>query len=252
MPFGLKNRLIVGLIWLLLGAQGVLAQDVEVEVRTNARVGWVRVDSLVRIPLAHGKARIPLSPGPHHIQLLPPDMDSWLFVRPETLLVITARGPSSIYLPFPYIYRVETIPPGARVVYNGHLLGYTTLYHVSRKPLEGVLLLEKKGYYPATLMLSPTDSLYIRRRVSLIPQAQPPAPWWKKPELDYVALGVAFVGTLVSIHYKFQADALYDRYLQTGEPELKPRIRRYDRYAGWALAVGQAGLILFGIRLLLR
>ncbi len=253
MAFARRNSLFLwGIVLILLRTYALSAQQVPVNVCTNAEQAWLRVDTLPPFPVRQGRVQVTLPVGKHRLVLLPAEMDSWVFVRPETLLVVEKGQAVSLFLPFPYVYRLETLPPGAAVRFRGKILGYTTFYHVRRKPLRGSVTFEKPGYRPATYSLLGTDSLYVRVQVPLTSLPPSPTPWWKRREGDYLALGMAFVGTLISIHYKFQADALYDRYLQTGEPELKSRIRRYDRYAGWSLAVGEVGLILFGMRLLFK
>ena len=56
----------------------------------------------------------------------------------------------------------------------------------------------------------------------------------------------------MAVHFKFKADRRYDRYVETGDPALRPAIKRYDTYSGVALGVMQAGAGLFAVRLILR
>jgi hypothetical protein len=68
--------------------------------------------------------------------------------------------------------------------------------------------------------------------------------------VEYTALGIAIGSGILSIHYKFRADRLDDRYRRTGDPELYRRIARLDRVAGAALLVSELALAVFSVRLL--
>lgn len=70
--------------------------------------------------------------------------------------------------------------------------------------------------------------------------------------VDGAALAVALVGTVVSVHYKFEADRLFADYERTGNPLLRPDIEALDRKAAVALGVGMTGLTVFTVRLALR
>jgi hypothetical protein len=78
------------------------------------------------------------------------------------------------------------------------------------------------------------------------------APSTRKTWIDYVAVGTALAAGALAVHFKFEADRRYDRYRKTGDPDLRPGIKRYDVYSGVALGVMQAGVGLFAIRLALR
>jgi hypothetical protein len=63
---------------------------------------------------------------------------------------------------------------------------------------------------------------------------------------------VAALATGTAIYYKFEANRLYRDYERTGDPDLRPRIRSLDTRSAVALGVGQVGLGVFAVRLVLR
>ncbi len=70
--------------------------------------------------------------------------------------------------------------------------------------------------------------------------------------IDYSLLAATTAAAVLAIHYKFEADALYDDYDATGDPALRPRIKALDVRSGVATGAMQAGVVVFGARLLLR
>lgn len=70
--------------------------------------------------------------------------------------------------------------------------------------------------------------------------------------VDAAALGLAVAATAVSVNYKFDADRRFAAYERTGDPTLRPEIKRLDTRAAVALGVGMAGLGVFTLRLALR
>ena len=74
----------------------------------------------------------------------------------------------------------------------------------------------------------------------------------QKAWIDYVAISGAIVAGAVAVHYKMKADSRYDVYGQTGDPTLRPEIKRLDTRAGIAVGAMQVGITVFAIRLLGR
>lgn len=70
--------------------------------------------------------------------------------------------------------------------------------------------------------------------------------------IDAVALGTAVAAGAVAVHYKFKADRLYDDYLETTDPALRPQIKANDTRSAVALGVMQAGVAVFAVRLVFR
>lgn len=74
----------------------------------------------------------------------------------------------------------------------------------------------------------------------------------KRTWIDYAAVSGALVAGAVAVHYKMKADARYDVYRQTGDPTLRPEIRRLDTRSGIAVGAMQVGITVFAIRLIGR
>ena len=161
------------------------------------------------------------------------------------------------------VYRIESVPYGAEVrlvTPSGTVrrLGTTPLDLRVAAPLDGVLVVRLDGY--AEARVTPGRGARTVHRIPLdrLPDAAPPvratrvewrpSRWW----LDAIAVGVAIAGTAYSVDQKTRADDLYETYRETGDPALRPAMRRHDTRAFVGLGVGTAGLGVFAVRLALR
>jgi len=202
-----------------------------------------------------------MPPGTHTLRLVPPEGDAWAIPPRLITLPDTSADTLRVAATFRYHYRIESVPSEARIFLGPperrHLLGETPFLEAFDAPLRDTLYLVRSGYTPATLW--PGQHVWNRHRVRLqpldtaTPEVQPWRPTVQRRHwITYAALGVAVAATAVSIHYKFQADRLYARYEETGDPALRPRIRALDLRAGIALGVAQLGLGVVAFRLIFR
>ncbi len=235
------------------------SQPVVVVLDTNWPEAQVYADSVVLGTAARRVFRVPL--GARTLYLMPPEGDSWAIPPHLITLPDTTADTLHVTATFRYHYRIESVPSEAQIFLGppkrGHLLGETPLLEAFDTPLRDTLYLVRSGYAPATLQ--PGQQVWNRHRVLLQPldAATPDVQPWRltvrrRHWITYAALGVAVAATAVSIHYKFQADRLYARYEETGDPALRPRIRALDLRAGIALGVAQLGLGVAAFRLIFR
>jgi hypothetical protein len=175
----------------------------------------------------------------------------------EPIWISLSRG--VLVAQFPYHYRIESDPSGAVIVAEADSVGVTPATLVRDEPLTSVVL-RKDGYRPQTLMLDSTAA-WSQHSASLsaLQSAQPllEVERWSERStrrgwIDAAALGVAALATAGAIYYKFEANQLYREYERTGDPSLRPRVRRLDTRSGIALAAGQVGLGVFAVRLVMR
>ncbi len=200
------------------------------------------------------------------LRLVPPDVDAWSIKPVAAGLSDYPRADTvRLSLYFPYHYRVESMPFGARVYVEGargrDLLGETPLDYSVKEPLQGTFVLERPGY--EVMRVDAGDQLWNRASVALRPD-QNLAPVSSGPDvslvspgrrhtwIDIAALGTALTAGVLAVHFKTKADHRFDRYKETGDPSLRPIVNRFDTYSGVALGVSQAGLGLFALRLILR
>ena len=229
---------------------------------TNDPHAMVFADSVWLGPAS--KATFVLPEGARVLRLVPPAADAWSIESLHAPLGDLAPGDTlALKLPFPYYYRVETIPFGASVYgvsADGRVkLGETPLTYRSDAPLSGELVIDKRGY--ETVRVAAGARVWNRHVFALKPVASsagaPPEVSWRPPKrrrvwIDYVAVGTAVAAGALAVHFKTKADHRFDRYRETGDPALRPTIERFDTYSGIALGVSQAGLGLFAIRLIFR
>lgn len=254
--------LTLALVLLLAGTQTARAQEqLYVRVETNAPGGLVYADTLLVGSAVAGVLSVPA--GAKALRLVPEGSASWSISPVVAPLDGEAGDTVSVRLHVPYHYRLESVPFGA-VVYleepaGRTRLGETPLVYESEEPLEADFIVELPGYAPERI--APGRELWNSHGVVLHPNREvlasaeevawtPPAP--RRRWIDYAAIGVAVVAGTVAVHYKFQADALYAEYEETGDPSLRPAIERLDRRSGVALGAMQAGVGVFALRLVLR
>ena len=247
---------------LVLACETTAQERTHVRIETNYPDAIAYADSL-RLGRVYGEAiEIPTSTGV--VRLVPPEIDSWSVAPISRSVDITPGDTLVVRLDFPFHYRIESVPFGADVhieAVDGELrrIGSTPTLYSSRRPISGMLLLQKPGF--VVERIDPGSEIWNRYIVELSPSddLDPTAAQvnWRPPKrhrawIDYAALGAALAAGAVAIHYKFKADDLYAEYEETGDASLRSDIKRYDVRSGVALGVMQGGIGLFAIRLALR
>ena len=254
-------------VFVLMGGMSLLAgsarsQDTAVLLlETNLPEALVYLDS-VRVGTAAQEV-FAVPAGPVRLRLVAPGGDAWSIAPREEMLDAAPGDTFVVALPFPYHYRIESIPFGATVqhetVAGWRPLGETPLVYRAEAPLEGRLRVEKAGYLPETL--APGQAVWNRHVVTLPPvvraEAQTAEVAWSPPRprrrwIDYAAGAVAVGAGALAVHYKFRADDLDDAYRASGDPALRADVRRLDVRSTVALGVMQAGLGVLAVRFALR
>lgn len=201
--------------------------------------------------------------GEHEIRLVANDQFSWSIPPVVTRIDSGLAGDTiAVHLDFPYYYRLESTPYNAEVELRDGLvvrpLGLTPSTVESATPLTGVLDFNLAGFKTESVVpgaelwnlyvirLEPLEETGDVSRFALSPPSS------RRRWIDYASIGTALVAGAVAVHFKFKADRRYDRYVETGDPTLRPTVKRYDTYSGVALGVMQAGAGLFAVRLILR
>lgn len=213
--------------------------------RANGSDGLVALDA---VPVA-----VPVDPQADSLRVFPPEALSWS-VAPTAVRLNRNR----LVARFPHHYRIESAPPDARIVAGTDTLGRTPATLVRERPLASVelmlegyraqtLVLDTLAWNVASATLAPSDQAAPDLRVERWTERSSRSAW-----IDAAALSVAALATGTAIYYKFEANRLYRDYEDTGDPDLRPRIRTLDTRSAVALGVGQVGLGVFAVRLVLR
>lgn len=245
-----------------LSVQIVPAQSITyIAVRTNLPDAILFADSLRIGPASQGIWAVPATTK--RIRLLAPQHEAWSIAPIASEINENPEDTTFITLDFPYYHKIESIPFGAFVRLETpegwQTLGNTPLIYTSMTLLDGVFVVRMDGYalqriepgtkvwnrYDVTLSQSSVDD----RRVSEVRWLPPRKP---RKWIDYAAVGTAITAGVLAIHYKFEADRLYDQYEETTDSSLRPKINRYDTRSTIALGVMEASLGIFAIRLILR
>lgn len=235
-----------------------------IEVESNIPGAYVYVDTARVGSTVSGVFAVP--PGVRRVRLAAPVESAWSVVPVDTVVNAQPGDTTHLTLLFPYHYRIESVPYGATVYLvrsdARERLGVTPLTYTSDDPVEDHFSIEKPGFLARPVEAG--SDLWNRHAVLLdradraddgLSSAEVP---WNPPRrfksrwIDYGAVGLAVASAALSVHYKFKADALYDRYEETGDPSLRARIDALDTRAAVALGSMQVGLGIFAIRLALR
>lgn len=246
----------------VLGPTAAAQAPVHLQVETNLPGAVLFADTL-RVGPVHEGMTLAVPAGTRRLRLAPPSAEVWS-VEPLTASLSAAPGDTvRLDLRFPYHYAVQSVPYGASVyavtAEGRRWLGETPLVHEQATPLVGTLRVERPAYAAETL--EPRDDVWNRFDVVLTPTAPLPEAThevaWTPPTrrlrwIDYAAAGAAIGAGLLTVHYKFKADRLYDQYEGTTDPALRSDIKAYDTRAAVALGVMQAGVGVFAFRLVLR
>lgn len=231
-----------------------------VELHTNAPHASVYVDDAL---IGRASQRYFIVPsGSDKIRLVVGGRENWSIPPASARLSDFAQTDTvSITVDFPYRYRFESKPFGARVLAGSaeRPMGFTPFETTTELPLSGPVTFELEGYWPEAI--DPGSDIWNVHAVRLRPidPNEESAAWIalsppreRRKWIDYAALGTAAVAGVVAVHYKFKADRRYDRYRESGDPSIRTEVKRFDVYSGVALGVMQAGIGLFTIRLVLR
>ena len=260
----LKSRLIH---FFVFGALGVISHHnpmyaqnpVLVQITSNDPSAAVYADSLY-LGLVHGSPYW-VHPSTKRIRLRTLMSASWsippisapLFAQPSDTVQLT--------LDFPMYHRVVSFPLGAETwLQTGQqrqFLGVTPVVFHSHGFRDTLIYVDLEGYESAEIQLN--TELWNVYEVSLIPlessliSTSGVTTVGRKQQkwIDWGLATVAVVAGVLAVNYKFRADRINDRYLETGDASLRPRVARLDDYSGVALGVMQAGIITLGIRFVL-
>ncbi len=252
--------LIVSGIIVARASRGQDSGSTVVELHTNAPHASVYVDDALIGRASQRYFAVPRDS--ETIRLVVRGRENWS-IPPASVRLSDFSQPDtvSIRIDFPYRYRFESKPFGARVLAESgeREMGLTPFETVTDLPLVGPVTFELDGYWAEEI--DPGSDLWNVHAVRLRPidpneetaaRIALSPPHQRRKWIDYAALGTAAVAGVVAVHYKFKADRRYDRSRESGDPSIRSDVKRYDVYSGVALGVMQAGLGLFTVRLVLR
>ncbi|MCY4001175.1 MAG: hypothetical protein OXF84_10270 [Bacteroidetes bacterium] len=230
-----------------------------VQITSNDPNAAVYADSLY-LGLVHGSPYW-VHPSIHRIRLRTLMPASWSVPPISSPLVAQPSDTVQLALNFPMYHRVESFPLGAETwLQSGEqrrFLGVTPVVFHSHGLRDSLIHVEMEAYESATIQ--PKTEIWNVYNVSLTPlesslmSASGASKIEKKQRqwIDWGLATVAVVAGVLAVDYKFRADRINDRYLETGDTSLRPRVARLDDYSGVALGVMQAGIITLGIRFVL-
>lgn len=260
----------------MIASVGVQAQTEPDGAGAAARPGYVRLAQPeagaalyadgVRLGPATGAAYA-VAAGAVRLALVEEGEETWNARRTEAEVDVPAGDTLDVALALPVRYRVTTVPPGVVVTLEtaGGLretLGTAPLVLDRPAAVQGQFVATHPGHLDARVAAGDSATNRVRLVLRPLTPEEGRAADWRPPRrarawIDYAAAGVAIASAVVAVHYKFQADAVDDRYRtpgspERGNPELRAEAERLDGYALGGLIGMQVGLGILAIRLVLR
>lgn len=249
---------------LLLGIASAQAQPAATLI-VDAVQGQVLVDE--REVGAPGEA-LSVEPGTRHVWLVD-NVGTWNPRIDSARVELAAGDTLRLAMRLPIRTRIETHPVGAEVsviAADGSSRALGTAPLTVDLPEGGMaeLVAEADGYAPARRALDASPLV----RLTLTPepglQVEPVVQTFetrravRRRTLIDIGIGAATLAAgAVAVYYKFEADAVDDRYrdpesIQRGDEALRQEALRLDRRSGIALGAMQAGLGVLALRFVLR
>lgn len=143
---------------------------------------------------------------------------------------------------------VTSMPHGAAVFEGDSLVGYTPVV-IEVDGAERELRLERPGCASQRIRVGEAsdDLVTVVLAASDVGSCMPPmreqTSFFRLPDATVsVPAGVGLLAGIAAVVLKQEADASYDRYRSTADGALLDRARRYDIYAGIALAASELAL----------
>ena len=274
-----------GLLALLVaGAAAVHAQPFDLEPIATVQSGYLRLESVgpdaavavngsaVPTRAVGGDLLVgPLAAGDAALTVWPDGQETWNGRQAQTRVAVVPADTVRVAALWAARTVVTSVPYGARVVVEQEgqplqALGTTPLTYDSEAPLTGTLVVEADGYAPARLALA--EARTERHAILLRPlpgdEAAPAGVYTYgatrntgRRWIDYAAAGLAVAGAATAIYYKFEADALDDRYRDVSDaryadPALLREAERLDTASLVGLGAMQLGVGVLAVRFVLR
>lgn len=251
---GFKQAGIIFALHMIIGASGAYAQSRTLAITSNVSSAHVYLDSQWLGLVSQAPFDIPLNAS--KVTVMASREGLWSVDPLLFDLSQQADGAVSLIASFPYTYRVESIPSGARVFNDsGIQLGFTPLQWESVAPVEQEFTVSLAGHAPVTAQ--PGNEVWNRHMFALVPLTpgegvatrgimsdRPKRRWINK-----VTLTSALAAGALAVHFRTKADNRFDDYNQTGNQALRDEIRRLDIRSGVALGAMQLGVGVVAIRL---
>jgi len=229
--------------------QGVLILGTErsgLAVRVDGKfVGFTPIPELV------------LSSGTHKITVRNPYRANWLDQDWFADVRISPGDTLRVRPIFKKSFSINSTPFGASVFVQNRKIGETPVFFMLEEDEVGFLTLTKDGFVETTFTIGETEQRFFN--ITLKPQKQPidltvvstDFEYDKKPiskKYFYSALGLAVISGALALYFRSEGNSNFDRYLETGNPELMDKYfnkaEKFDRFAAVSFGTFQVSFIM--------
>lgn len=254
---GVVTKHSIVIIWVMLFGLAAQGQTIKIDspehlmgllvVRSNVSGASVYLDSLFLGFTPLERSDVP--PGVYHLRVLHPNRRSWYRESITDTVELRPDERLEYEVAFEYVYRVHSIPYGARIFHENAFKGETPSVLRTRDLLAGNIHLTKEGYEDAMFDLSRWNGGIIK--LALTPRrgvGQRVDPLdvesseirHKTPILISGIVGI--VSGVAAVYFKQEADESFSEYQRTLDPKLLSRTDRYDTISGVSLVALEISL----------
>jgi hypothetical protein len=197
-----------------------------------------------------------VKPGRYLLSVFSPGTKKWNRSTSFDSIVVRDSENISRHVVLENIYYINSIPSGAKVIYNDSLIG-TTPAILSTKVSQNILTILKDGYQQASI---PLENNVSSVNVQLIPsdklknnQVEYLSCDGTKPSASlYFSAGGTIVFGVAAALLKIQADNNYQKYRLTGDQKYLKKVKYFDVSSGISLAACEISSFILAYLLLSR
>lgn len=238
-------------IFILLMLFGISLQaqqeTARITIYSNPKNIQIRLNSLLigTTPLE----KFPIQPGHYTLEAISNEAGIWNASNITEDIYITAGQDTTIFIQFPNMVKINSVPFHAKLLQQNNFLGFTPA-NVDFESYRGkTLTLEKAGYKSQTFVLKTVDSRLFTLEPLDISSGEENGSF--SYSLFHSRLKTKFVfltGTVVThwlaFYLKNVADDNFDKYNHTGNPALMKKYwdntQKYDRWSDITLGLSYA------------
>ncbi|CUS96301.1 PEGA domain-containing protein [Candidatus Chrysopegis kryptomonas] len=186
-----------------------------------------------------------IKPGTYALKLKNPQIADWLEQDVVQKVEVKAGDTLNLFITFEKFIKINSIPFSAEILLGDSVIGLTPSVFKLREIFGKRLRIKKQGYDEAEILI---DGKTTKFEINLVPKKEAEAELRteRRSRLN-VALpiaGISLANGILSIYFKSKADALYNEYVSTGDPEKLNKMKQYDKIAGITLVIFELTAII--------
>ncbi len=186
-----------------------------------------------------------IKPGTYILKLKNPQITDWLEQDFVQKIEVRSGDTLNFFISFEKFIKINSIPFSAEIVLGDSVIGTTPSVFKLKDIIGKRLKIKKQGYDEAEIFI---DGKTKKFEITLTPRkgAETELRTEHKSRLNIVlpVAGLSLANGILSIYFKSKADALYNEYIQTGDPEKLNKVKQYDKISSITLIIFEITAII--------